>query len=281
MINKNLVCVAGLPRAGSTLLCQLLGHHPDIYSAGHSSPLLTILNGLRQGISGDLFMKSQMDVDFDLTYQRLENAYKGFVNGWFEESETNCVIDKNRGWLNNTDLLHKLDANAKVLVCLRDPSQVYGSIEAKHQKTLFLDFPDKLAHLSTYERADKLFSKDGVVGSTLHSVANLQDLPDTQQKNIFFVIFEDLMHSPNEVMNNIFQWLGLSKQQLDCNNLISKPHESDSYYNFKYPHKTHTSIQPPKPHVIPMRIGNDIKNNFPWFYENFYPGLLPQLTKKR
>lgn len=274
MINKNLVCVAGLPRAGSTLLCQLLAHHPDIYSQGHSSPLVTILNGLRQGISNDHFMKAQMDVDFDLTYQRLENAYQGFVNGWFEESPAHCVIDKNRGWLNNIDLLHQLDSQAKVLVCVRDPAQVYGSIEAKHKKTLLLDFPDKLAHLSAYERADKLFAKEGVIGNTLHAVANLQDLPQAQQEKCFFVIFEQLMQNPNEVINDIFKWLGLKEQNIDCQNLISKPHESDSYYNFKYPHKTHTSIQPPKPHVIPARIEHDIKNNFPWFYQNFYPGLL-------
>lgn len=274
MINKNLVCVAGLPRAGSTLLCQLLGHHPDIYAPGHSSPLLTILNGLRQGISGEQFMMSQMDVDFDLTYQRLKNAYKGFVNGWFEESQNHCVIDKNRSWLNNIDLLSTLDNNAKVLVCLRNPAQVYGSIETRHQKTVLLDFPDKLAHLSAYERADKLFAKEGVIGSTLHNVANLQDLPNSQQDNLFFVIFEELMLNPNQVMKDIFEWLGLTKHSIDCNNLVSKPHESDSYYNFKYPHKTHTSIQPPKLHDIPLRIEDDIKNNFTWFYENFYPGLL-------
>lgn len=274
MIKKKIICVAGLPRAGSTLLCQLLGHHPDIYSPGHSSPLLSILQGVRQSVSSDQFMKSQMDVDFGLTYKRLESAYTGFVNGWFEETEINSVVDKNRGWLNNIDLLNKLNPNAKTLVCLRDPAQVYGSIEAKHQKTLLLDFPDKLAHLSTYERADKLFSKDGVVGSTLHSVASLQDLPEPQQRNIFFVVFEELMDNPNEVMKNIFHWLELAPYLIDCDNLISKPHESDSYYNFKYPHKTHTSIQPPKPHIIPVRIENDIKNNFPWFYENFYPGLL-------
>ncbi len=46
-LNKRLIYVTGLPRAGSTLLCQLLGHHPDIYSPGHSSPLSQVFNHLR------------------------------------------------------------------------------------------------------------------------------------------------------------------------------------------------------------------------------------------
>jgi len=61
------VGVAGLPRAGSTLLCQLLAEHPRIYSDGHSSPLCSILLRLRHGISDDDFFLSQLDVDFDRT----------------------------------------------------------------------------------------------------------------------------------------------------------------------------------------------------------------------
>jgi sulfotransferase len=38
-LSKKIVYVTGLPRAGSALMCQLLGQHPEIYSIGHSSPL--------------------------------------------------------------------------------------------------------------------------------------------------------------------------------------------------------------------------------------------------
>ncbi|MFO1351424.1 MAG: sulfotransferase [Gammaproteobacteria bacterium] len=37
MAVQRILYVTGLPRAGSTLLCQLLGQHPDIYSIGHGS----------------------------------------------------------------------------------------------------------------------------------------------------------------------------------------------------------------------------------------------------
>jgi hypothetical protein len=49
------VGVTGLPRAGSTLLCQLLAQHPEIHCEGHSSPLCNTLLGIRRMVSDDTF----------------------------------------------------------------------------------------------------------------------------------------------------------------------------------------------------------------------------------
>ena len=70
-LNKHIIYVTSLPRAGSTLLCQLLGQHPQVYSLGHSSPLRQVFNHLRGQLSDDPFLLSQLEVDFDVTYTRL------------------------------------------------------------------------------------------------------------------------------------------------------------------------------------------------------------------
>ena len=163
-LKKQIIYVTGLPRSGSTLLCQLLGHHQQVYSPGHSSPLCSTLGNLRHNLSDNPFLLSQLDVDFDLTYGRLLNAFRGFINGWFAETEKDWVVDKNRGWLNHLETMNLLDPNFRMLVCVRELGQIYGSVENQHQKTLLLDFPDHLAHLSRYERAEKLFEKTGVIG---------------------------------------------------------------------------------------------------------------------
>ena len=67
-MTSRFVGVAGLPRSGSTLLCQLLAEHPDIHCEGHSSPLCNSLLATRRFISDDQFMLSQLDVQFDDTY---------------------------------------------------------------------------------------------------------------------------------------------------------------------------------------------------------------------
>ena len=73
------VGVAGLPRSGSTLLCQLLAEHPQIHSEGHSSPLCSALLRMRHGISDDDFFLAQLDVDFDRTYAHLQAATRAFL----------------------------------------------------------------------------------------------------------------------------------------------------------------------------------------------------------
>lgn len=79
------VGVAGLPRSGSTLICQLLAEHPQIHSEGHSSPLCSALLRLRHGISDDDFFLSQLDVDFDRAYAHLGSATRGFVRNWYHD----------------------------------------------------------------------------------------------------------------------------------------------------------------------------------------------------
>lgn len=271
MLDKRILYVTGLPRAGSTLLCQLLGLHSAIYSTGHSSPLCQTLNQLRHNLSDNEFLLAQLDVDFELTYQRLQNAMRGFIHGWFAETEKPWVVDKNRGWLNQLDTVHALDPNFRMLVCVREPAQIYGSIEARHQQTVLLDFPDHLARLSRYARADKLFGADGVIGGPLKNVESMQDMPQALQKRLFYVVFEHLLQNPQGVMTEVYQWLDLPVEAFDPQNLPVHHHESDSYYRCKYSHQTRTTIAPPTRYEIPARIEQEIRDNFAWFHELFYP----------
>lgn len=272
-LSKSIIYVTGLPRAGSTLLCQLLDMHPEIDSSGHSSPLQGILQTLRHQLSDNEFLMSQMDVDFELGYKRLLNLNRGLINGWFAHSGKEYVADKNRGWLMNIDLVQTLDPDFRMLVCVRDPAQIYGSIEARHQQTLLLDFPDKLASLSRHARADKLFAAEGVIGAPLKAIEALQDVPDVWQKRLFYVVFEQLMEEPEAVLRDLYEWLKLPVPAFDSNVLPVKPHESDSYYRFKYPHQTRSQISPPEPHAIPARIQADIHKQFGDIYQLFYPGM--------
>ncbi|MEY4767771.1 MAG: hypothetical protein RL637_410, partial [Pseudomonadota bacterium] len=66
-------------------------------------------------------------------------------------------------------------------------------------------------------------------------------------------------------------WLGLDAFAIDPDNLQVRPHESDSYYRYKYPHRTYAQIRPPKPHSVPLRIQQQIEQQFSWYYQTFYP----------
>ncbi len=271
---QRLVCVTGLPRSGSTLICQLLGHHPSIYSPGHSSPLLSALLGLRRELSHDEFLLAQLDQAGPLVLERLSRAYRGFLSGWFAETDLPLAVDKHRGWLNQLDLLLHLVPDAKLIVCVRELGQVWGSIEAQHKKSVLLDFPDRSADLSPFARADRFFGPEGVIGFPLAAIEASQDYPEEVRSRLYFLVFEHFMAEPQAVLASLFAWLELPPHAIALDRLNVVPHESDSYYRLKYPHRRHSHFSAPAPHIVPQRIANILREKFAWFYTTFYPGEL-------
>ena len=262
--------VAGLPRSGSTLLCQLLAEHPEVYCEGHSSPLCNALLATRRFISDDQFFLSQLDVQFDTTYSNLQSAMKGFLHGWHKNSGKPTVVDKNRAWLHCVELLLHLEPEARLVITIRELGQIYGSIETQHQKTILVDFIDHLADFDRLGRADQLIAKDKAIGAPLSSIQAIQDLPQSVRDRVYFVRFEDLMAQPEQTMTTVYTWLGLSPHTIDINNLIVRPHESDSHYRCKYTHRQQSAILPPKRHEIPPRIQALIGQACGWYNEMFY-----------
>ena len=272
MATPNFIGVTGLPRAGSTLLCQLLAQHPDIHCEGQSSPLCNVLLGIRRMVSDDQFFLSQLDHTFEASYLHLIGALQGFLRGWYGDCGKKAVVDKNRAWLHAIEPLLQIAPEAKLLVCLRELGQIYGSIESQHQRTIWLDFIDHLADCDRFGRADMLFAKDKAIGAPLISVHAVQDLRPEVQKHLYFVRLEDLVEQPAECMSRIFSWLALAAFEINPNKLgkTIKP-ESDSHYRMKYLHHAADRIVKPKRHEVSPRIQAQIEAVCAWYYQLYYP----------
>jgi sulfotransferase len=265
------VGVTGLPRAGSTLLCQLLAQHPEIHCEGHSSPLCNTLLGIRRMVSDDTFFLSQLDHSFDTSYSHLTTAMRGFCRGWYGDINKKVVVDKNRAWLHAVELLLQLEPDARLIVCLRELGQIYGSIEAQHQRTILVDFIDHLADYDRFGRADMLFAKDKAIGSPLISLHAVPDLPKAVQEHLYFLRFEDLMDQPAVCMSHLYAWLGVAASAIDVDKISVGAQESDSHYHMKYPHRQSGRIVKPVRHDIPPRIQAQIETACGWFYQLYYP----------
>jgi sulfotransferase len=270
-MNPRFVGITGLPRAGSTLLCQLLAQHPEIDCEGHSSPLCNTLLAMRRIVSDDTFFLSQLDQTFERGYRHLTGGMRGLLRGWYHDCDRPVVVDKNRAWLHAVELLLHLEPEARLIVCLRELGQIYGSIEAQHQRTIALDFSDHLADYDRFGRADMLFAKDKTIGAPLISMHAVLDLPKAVQDRLYFLRFEDLMAKPAACMSHICSWLGVAPFQIDPERLASGNTESDSHYRMKYPHKHSPRIVPPARHEIPPRIQAQIEAVWTWYYQLYYP----------
>ena len=271
MIKSSFVGVTGLPRAGSTLLCQMLAQHPEIHCEGVSSPLCNVVLGIRRMIGKDRFFLSQLDHSFDRSYSHLAGAMQGFVTGWYGDCGKKLAVDKNRAWLHAIELLLQIEPEAKLIVCLRELGQIYGSIEAQHQRTILMDFIDELADFDRFGRAEVLFAKDRTIGAPLTSLQAVADLPRTIQNRLYMLRFEDLVERPVELMSHIYSWLGVSPLTIDPENVASIPApESDSHYSMKYLHTQSKRVAIPQKHQIPARIQAQIEKEYSWYYQYFY-----------
>jgi len=223
-------------------------------------------------ISDDQFFLAQLDGSFESGYGHLSSAVRGFLQGWNRDCRKAAVVDKNRVWLHAVEFLLHIEPNAKLVVCLRELGQIYGSIEAQHQRTILVDFIDHLADFDRFGRADTLFAKDKLVGSPLVSLYAVQDLPKAVQDRLYFLRLEDLIERPAERMSDLYAWLGLRSFEIDPQKLVPMgPPESDSHYRMKYPHTQATHIIAPTKHEIPPRIQARIEDACSWYYRVHYP----------
>lgn len=271
-MTPNFIGVTGLPRAGSTLLCQLLSQHPEVQCDGQSSPLCNALLGIRRMVSNDQFFLSQLDQGFADSYGHLTSAMQGFLRGWYPQTNKKAIVDKNRAWLHAIEMLLQIAPEAKLVVCIRELGQIYGSIEAQHQRTILIDFIDQLADFDRFGRADMLFAKDKAIGAPLLSLNAVQDLPPAVQQRLYFLRFEDLMSQPAACMSHLHAWLGLSPFEANLQKLAIGKTESDSHYRMKFLHRQVERLEIPARHIIPPRIQAHIEKACAWYYDLYYSG---------
>jgi len=278
---ERIVYLSGLPRSGSTLLCNLIAEHPQAASTP-SSPLCAILQGMKRQWSDDPFLLSQLDNNPDDVHERLTKATRGFMAGFMDGIEGDVVVDKNRGWLACIELLRHLNPGFRMIVTLRDLRDVFASVEKHHRKTPMLDFPDHMDANIVSNRAESLFANGGLIGRVLSALHNVGDIPNAMD-HLFIWRYEDFIMRPQESMDHLFAWLRLPKHQYDFSNIKQVTFESDSYHRLKYPHHVAKELnrQVPRPAISP-RIVNTITNKYGWYYKQYYKDcMMPQATPQQ
>ncbi len=226
--------IAGLPRAGSTLLCQILNSNPK-HHVTPTSGVIDMLRNMRSTFSHNPTFKSQNRLEL---YNDFRAGLKGFLNGFFGEKEV--VFDKSRGWPNNLPVLDSILENneTKVIWCYRDPVEIIGSIEAQYQKTILLENVDESSMPGAFMTLDRRIgtyaNEDGLVG---HPVTALRDAIEMGNLHrILFVKYFDLTNNTQFVMNAIHEFLGEEMFEYDLKNVKQSTHENDGTYNYKFLH---------------------------------------------
>jgi sulfotransferase len=252
--------ISGMPRAGSTLLCNLLNMN-NKFHVTPTSGVLDIMRNMRSTFSHEVTWKAQNRLEL---LDNFKAGLNGFINGFFNDKEV--VFDKSRGWNNNIAFLDEILGNkdTKIIWCYRDPVEIVGSIEAQHQKTVLIENTDESSAPGAFMTLDRrigTFINEGSI--TWFPVETLRDAIEMGYADrIMIVKYYDLTNDTQNTLDKIHDFIGEERSTYDTNNLKQSTHEYDGLYNYKFLHKIREGkVKYKQSNVVLPKKYTDIINN--------------------
>lgn len=269
------VFVAGLPRSGSTLLCNLLAQNPAISVPHGTSPLTQYVASVRSAALQSPEFKADVSEEVK---DRLGFAIQGLIEGHMRPASSECVamLDKSRGWLTLWALAQRVLPDAKMLITIRDPRGVLSSLERRNRREVIeldpVHLEEESGALTVGERV-RAWMKGGLVGKPLRQIGNLIQTREILSTQV--VRMEDLLTHPYEVMREVYRYLELPEFSHDFNNIVQHTYEMDAVYGMSGLHEVHDTLEPIKEDwdsVLGKGISETVRQRQQWFYNFFYPG---------
>lgn len=225
--------VTGMPRSGSTLLCNILNQNPEFYASSTSS-LPAILNGMSKAISNDPVTKAKLDQDE--TETRITTTLLGTIYNWYISYKDKVVFDKSRGWTHHALMLNKLIPDAKMIVCVRDLREVFASTEKQNAKTAHIFTSENM-----FQRADSFFSPEGLIGAPLRGV---EDCLRRRLPQMMIVEYHKLCNEPDKTLREIYEFIGVDYFEHDFEHVVNVAEDVDGMYMNKFPHNASGRVEP-------------------------------------
>ncbi len=261
---------SSLPRAGSTLLQNILGQNPDFYVTP-TSGVLELLYAARQNYTNDVAFKSQdpklMKKGWlNFCNQGLEGFYKGITNKKY-------VVDKSRGWGIHYGFLNSFYSNPKIVCMVRDLRSIYTSMEKNFRKHPEKDDGtvvwNEMKGTTTAKRID-MWAQSPPIGIALERLQQI--ITEGIDKKIHFVRFEDLTSNPQNELDKIYNFFKIKKYQHNFQNIEQLTQEDDTVHGIFGDHTIRKEVKPvPETYneYLGQQLSQNIVNTYPWFYEYF------------
>ena len=218
-----------MPRAGSTLLQNVLAQNPEIY-ATPTSGVLELVFSARQMYTESLEFKAQ----------DTETMNKGFVtfcregmHGWYDAvTDKPYVVDKSRGWGVHYDFLDAiLGYKPKVLCMVRDLRQIISSMEKKFRENPLTQDPivnhANMSGTSIAKRAE-IWLNSQPVGLALERLSEIINRGWAQ--HIHFIKFEDFVTNPKVEIEKVYDYLEIERYNHDFKKVDQITKEDDTVY---------------------------------------------------
>ena len=261
---------SSLPRAGSTLLQNIIGQNPQFHVTP-TSGMIDLMLGTRIGYNGNKESKAgDKDMWREGFYAYCREGFKGYIKNLTDKP---YILDKNRAWGSYYNLINEINPNSKIIFMVRDLRSIFSSMEKKFRGNP--DYDDglldngKLKNITTHQRVET-WAEGHPIGYAVNKLH--QSILDKTAQNFLFIRYEDLCTNPQPQMDSIYRFFGLESFTHDYKHIAQVTVEDDTVHGIYGDHiirNTLGMLPDDSKEVLGDRTSNWIYNQYKWYYDIF------------
>jgi sulfotransferase len=239
--DKKFYFVSGMPRSGSTLLCNILNQNPKFHATGTSGVLDLIL-----------LVKNNWNLIAELKAQKDDwprfRVLKSIMPAFYADIDRPIIFDKSRGWPAHMEMIEELMGHkVKVLVTVRDIRDILASFEKIWRKEsrlkLISQERENMDMFQTVEgRCEVWLKANQPVGKAFNAIKD--SLLRGYGDRMHFIFFEELTKNPEKVMKGVYEFLGEEYFEHNFKNVEQTTKEDDRIYGFTDLHTIRKEVKP-------------------------------------
>jgi sulfotransferase len=241
MKEKKFYFIAGLPRSGSTLLCNILNQNPRFHATA-TSGVIDLLLLIRNNWENIGEFKASPN---DLAKMRV---MRSVLPAFYNDIQKPVIFEKSRGWPAQLEMLESLlGHNAKILVPVRDIRDVLASFEKIWRKdSAHSLIPQERAHMDKFGtvegRCEVWLKPNQPVGKAYNNIKD--SLVRGYGERMHFVFFDELTTNPKPVLRGVYDFLGEPYFEHNFDNVEQTIHENDRMHGFSDLHTIRNRVAP-------------------------------------
>lgn len=227
MTNKKIHFIAGLPRSGSTMLCNLILQNPRFYASTTSS-LLELLIQVRN--NWDSFVGHKANPSGQDKWEVMRSILQSY-----HKTDRPVIFDKSRGWMDKIEFIEKLNGPSKFIVCVRNMEDIVASFEKLYRKNrgeYEINSESNNIKMKTLKGRIELWTDDnsGVIGSPY--VSMIDAFNRGLGNRMLLVPYEGITTNPEAWMMKIYNFIGEEYYQHEFNNIKQIYKENDEFFGW-------------------------------------------------
>lgn len=241
--------MSGFPRAGTTLLMNVLAQNPRFHGTA-TSGLISTLTQIRDNWRNN---ENYLANDEEYIYRKIKTMLHGVIDGYYydELKDNRIPIDKNRFWISHLELLDEIfDTKVKFIYPIRNVIDCLISFEKMMRKSSInkRGVINGVNELTTIGRAENLLIENGVLGAPIMGLREI--IYRKEWDRLILVPFNDLLNHPEASLKRLYYQMDVEYFEHDINNVKQTIVEHDTFHGYA-PNSLHKikegKISPPSP----------------------------------